>query len=178
MSKIINFFATRKDLLDLLANVESVRAIHYAEAGMSDEPKLVVYGSASTIPGLGELRVTEANLGPGFLLADMEVPFAVRHVPQRRGGNRFAMDQRMNPDSVDLVPGGQFDAQTILAGRIGTCTDSPVSAALLAAIAASIRKKWTQVKSYAVGPEALGILDAGGRLTANLRSPREYDLQR
>lgn len=178
MSKLINLFATRKDLLDLLADVESARAIHYAEAGLLYGPEPAVYRSASEIPDLGMTRVPDTNLGPRFLLADAAVPFAARPVPQRRGGMRYAMDQQKNPDSVALVPGGQFDDHTILAGSIGTCTESSASAALLEVIAGAIRRKWAGLRSNAVGPEATRLLDAGGRLTANLRSPREYDLRR
>ena len=39
-----------------------------------------------------------------------------------------------------------------------------------------IKKHWAHVKSYYVGPEALEVLRKGGRLTASVRSPKEYDL--
>ena len=178
MSRVIDVFATRADLLDVLTDVESARPIHYTEAGVFDTPEPAQYGSCLEIPGLGAIRAAEANLAPIFLVTDATISFTIRPVPQKRGGIRYAMDQRVNPDSVALYPGGQFDDRTIVAGSIGTCTDSAASAALLVMIATAIRTKWSEIKSYAVGPEAARILDAGGRLTANLRSPREYDLQR
>jgi hypothetical protein len=178
MSKVIGIFATRNDLLDLLADVESARSVQYAEAGMFDKPAPATFGSSSEIPGLGTTHATSTNLAPRFLLADAGVPFSVRPVLQRKGGTRYAVDQQKNPDSVALIPGGQFDGQTLLAGSIGTCTNSAVSAALLGAIASVIRRKWVKIQSYAVGPEAARVLDAGGRLTADIWSPREYDLQR
>jgi hypothetical protein len=143
---------------------------------MLDKPEPALYGSVSEIPCAGTTLAKDTNQGPCFLLADAAIPFAVRPVPQRRGGTRYAVDQQKNPDSVALFPGGQFDDRTILAGSIGTCTDSAVSAALLGVIASAIRRQWAEIKSYAVGPEAARVLDAGGRLTANLRSPCEYDL--
>ncbi len=178
MSRVIDIFATRKDLTDVLVDVESAKSVHYVEAGMFDTPEPAQYGSCLEIPGLGAIRVAEANLAPIFLVADATLLFAIRPVPQRKGGIRYAMDQRMNPDSVALYPGGQFDDRTIVAGSIGTCTESAASAGLLATIAAAIWRKWSEIKSYVVGPEAAAILDAGGRLTANVRSPREYDLRR
>lgn len=177
MSKVIDIFATRKDLIDLLVDVESERSIHYVEAGMFVTPEPTQFQSCSQIPVFGAIRVASANLASIYLVADAEISFTIRPVPQRKGGIRYAMDQRMNPDSVALYPGGQFDDRTILAGSIGTCTDSPASLVLLRTIATLIQK-WAEIKSYAVGPEAERILEAGGRLTASLRSPREYDLQR
>jgi len=178
MSTVIGLFATRNDLLDLLNEVEATRPIHYAEAGMFDSPELMVYPSALNIPSLGEIHVQESVQGRILLIADAAVQFVVRPVPQRRGGTRFAIDQKLNPDSVALFPGGQFDSHTLLAGNFGTCTDSEASSSLLGTVEASIRKRWVEIKSYAIGPEAASVLDAGGRLTANLRSPSEYDLQR
>ena len=175
---LINFFATRADLLDLLTEVESKQDIHYAEAGMFDNDGLVVYTSATRIPGLGESQVQQSVQGRILLIADVPTEFVLRSVPQRRGGVRYAVDQKQNPDSVSLLPGGQFDEQTILAGNFGTCTDSSASLALIKLITETTKGKWAKIKSYAVGPEAAKILDSGGRLTANLHSPRVYDLQR
>ncbi len=49
MSTVIDIFATRNDLLDLLAAVESTRAVHCAEAAMLDKPAPAIFGSASEI---------------------------------------------------------------------------------------------------------------------------------
>lgn len=177
MSRVIDILATRQDLIGLLVDVESRRLVHYVEAGMFDTPEPTQFGSCLEIPALGTISVASANLASIYLMADVETLFAVRSVPQKKGGIRYAMDQRVNPDSVALYPGGQYNDQTILAGSIGTSTDSSASITLLKTIAKVVHK-WTEIKSYVVGPEAESILDAGGRLTANIRSPREYDLQR
>lgn len=178
MSKIIGFFATRKDLLDLLGEVESRRSIHYAESGMFDSPELVIYASGSEIPSLGLTNVHSTVLGRKLLISDVGTSFVCESVPQRRGGTRYAVDQKENPDTVRLFPGGQFDKETILAGDFGTCTDSAVSASLLRVVTRSVRKRWANIRANFVGPEALAVLDAGGRLTDNLCSPPEYDLRR
>jgi hypothetical protein len=178
MSKMIHFFATHTDLLDLLGEIESARLIHYVKAGMFETAELVPYDAASRVPDLGIIHVDAAHKGLILLIADVATPLVLRPVPQRRGGTRYAMDQKENPDTISLFPGGRFDDRTILAGDFGTCTDSPVSAALLKVVARSVRKQWVRVREYWVGPEAMKVLDMGGRLTFNLRAPREYDLRR
>jgi len=178
MSKVINFFATRPDLLDLLNDVESKQSIQYVEAGLLDSPTPRVYGSCMECPGIGRIRIDNTNLGAGYLIIPKGTPVAIEAVPQRRGGIKYAVDQGMNPNSVDMLSGGQYDKMTVVAGRIGTCTDSTESAALLKTIRGLIHKRWERIRSYWVGPEAAKILDRGGRLTANLGSPSEYDLQR
>jgi hypothetical protein len=178
MSKVVDFFATRTDLLDLLGHVDVSLPIHYVEAGMFDKPTLTEYVSASQIPNLGTTKASDSNTGERFLLAYRSTPFLVRPVPQKRGGVRFAIDQQANPDTVAFASGGQFDGRTIVSGYIGSCSNSDVSAELFRTLASLIRQRWSKIRSYSVGPEAVILLDSGGRLTANQRSSREYDLQR
>lgn len=177
MSRVVHFFAAQKDMLDLLAEIESTRMIHYVEAGMFERAELIVYASASQIPDLGFIDVQSTVLGRKLLIADATTSFTLRSVPQRDGGVRYAMDQQENPDTLSFFPGGQFDEQTILAGDSGTCTDSPVSVALFKIMSGVVRRRWVKIRGNFVGPEALGVLNAGGRLTDNLRSSQEYDLR-
>jgi len=178
MSKLISFFATRDDLLCLLGEVELKWRIHYTEAGMFETPEIIVYCSSPHIPQLGITHWGTTITGLFYLIADAATSFKVRPVPQRRGGIRYAMDQKENPDTVTFFPGGRYDNETVIAGNFSTCTNSQVSADLMQAIARLVRKKWTKIKSYSVGPEAMAILESGGRLTADIRSPREYDLKK
>lgn len=172
----IGFFATRSDLVSLLTGAESNRRVHYAEAGLFDDDTIIVYRSSEEIPKLGEIDTLDPNQGRVLLIADLDVQFSMRAVPQRRGGMKFALDQKENPDTVSLLPGGQFDDQTVVAGNFATCTDSPASLALLGLLNQIAKEKWRKIKSDRVGPQAEAVLDAGGRLTAGLRP--EYDLHR
>ena len=178
MSRVIGFFATRNDLLDLLLQIEQKRPIHFAESGMTDNQKIAVYSSAADIPGLSSINVHESVQGRILLITDVAIPFANEAVQQRRGGVRYYVSQKANPDTISLAPGGQFDVQTILAGNFGTCTDSTISEDLINMVAGKISSNWSRVQSYFVGQEAATVLDSGGRLTAILKSPREYDLKR
>jgi hypothetical protein len=172
----INFYATRKDLLDLLDDFESRREVRYAEAGMFDRDDVFVYWTAMEIPNLGAIDAPNPHQGRILLVGGADVQFSMRAVPQRRGGMKFALDQKENPDTVSLLPGGQFDDQTVVAGNFATCTDSAASLALLGLLSQIAKEKWKEIKSYLVGPQAEAVLDAGGRLTAGLRP--EYDLHR
>jgi len=172
----IGFFATRNDLLQLLKELEAKRNIHYAEAGVFDSAKVQAYPASYCIPHLGITDVPNPHGGRIILLADSGTEFLMRAVPQRRGGVRYAVDQRENPDTLSLLPGGQLDDRTVVAGNFGTCTQSHASFRLFHILRQRTQKQWSSIKSYAVGPEAEEVLDAGGRLTAGLRP--EYDLRR
>ena len=178
MSRGIELFATRDDLLVLLAEVEARRAIYYADAGMFESPEIVVYRSAAEIPDLGVCHVHSRHLGHLLLIADVGTQFIAEPVPQRRGGVLHVVGQRKNHDTVVLYPGGIHDSQTVIAGTIATGSDSAASLSLFEAIRRAVRKQWVHIEAFYVGKEAESIMDAGGRLTQDLRAPRGCDLKR
>jgi hypothetical protein len=90
---------------------------------------------------------------------------------------KYFLDQQSHPESVFLRPGGNFDG-CVIAGQIGTISDDKWSIALFRVLRTTLRKNFEKIKSYLVGKSAAKFLDAGGRLTANVRSPTEYDLVR
>ena len=178
MSKMIHFFATREELLSVLTEIESEVDIHYAEAGMFEIPEVVKYSNSKEIPDLGVSKIGYARGETMMLIGELAREFSLRESPQRRGGVRYAVDQLYNPHTVSLAPGGLFDARTVIAGDIGTCTTSPISVNLFKVCKKIVRRRWNRIHSYYVSNEAEKILDAGGRLTADVKSPAEYDVQR
>lgn len=101
----------------------------------------------------------------------------VRAIPQRRGGTKFAVDQLVNPSTVVFRPGGKVPAlKVVIGGAIGTVKEDPEAAALLKLFSDEIRNRFVRVKGFWVGPSALAILRAGGRLTNAVSAPVEYDL--
>lgn len=171
---LVNFYATQNDLLDLLMDLESKRDICYAEAGMFDNDRVIVYRKAFDIPNLSIVDVSRNSRM--ILVGNADINFLPQTVPQRRGGVKFALDQEENPDTLLLLPGGQIDSQTVAAGRFGTCTGSAISSILFRELRGVAMQKWNKIKLYVVGPQAEKILDAGGKLTPGLRP--EYDLRR
>jgi hypothetical protein len=99
----------------------------------------------------------------------------LRHI-QGVDCERVCIDQLVNPDSVGFTPGGVWDGDTLLRGRVATASDSHESQALMKRFHTAIRKTFTKVKSFYLGPRALLLFQDGKRFTASARSPREYDL--
>ena len=178
MSMRVNFFATRCDLLDLLTEVEAGLHVHYCQGGLFDAPRVVEYKHAGDIPDLGFTAEDASIKGTSFLIARQTTVFILREIRQRTGGTRYAIDQLWNPDTVAFAPGGLFDDRTLMAGTFGTCSSCPQSLGLLRLFRKAVRRRWSKIRSYFAGPEAEKILDAGGRLTTDVRAPLEYDLRR
>ncbi|MEW6079175.1 MAG: hypothetical protein AB1724_15310 [Thermodesulfobacteriota bacterium] len=161
------FFATENDLNSLLERVSSKRAIQIIPCGLFDAPEI----KPST-------EVSKLNPGSNYLVADRNLSVEIRAVPQRKGGEKYAVDQLSNQKTVVLRPGGLVDARCLIAGQIGTTIEETTSLEIYKLFVSELRRQFIKIKSYYVGQEASSLLDKGIRLTANPKSPMTYDLVR
>lgn len=99
-----------------------------------------------------------------------------REIELDSGGIRYAFDQLINPDSIELLPGARHESGAILHGRIATCSDSAVSGRLFGFFKRAIGKRFRKINAFWVGPKAEDAWRQGARLTIGLASPQEYDL--
>lgn len=171
----LEIFATSTDFVGILRVVEEQLAIAFFVAGMFETGTIrrldasIDVLRAMTVPREDQLV---------FLAVEEKESVGIREVAQKKGGVRYCIDQLCNPKSVVLRPGGMVEENTILAGQIGTTSQAPASLQLFAAFSRAVRQNFVKVKSYWVGPEAIRVLDGGGRLTANLKAASDYDLRR
>jgi len=177
MTKRINIYALRQDLLDTLRQAESLVALKYVLMDSSQKPKQQVWYRAEDIPGLGECNGSQSNLCHSYLMTLKDLPIQARKIEQIDGTHRFAIDQLINPNSIIFIPGGKLNATIILAGTFGTASDSKISQGLMKQVSASVRKRFTKIHAYWVGPDALRQFRDGKRLTISEHSPAIYDLR-
>jgi len=171
-----NFFATQEDISSVLRAVEAAHHLQYVEAGLFDESERPVFQGFASVPELGRAQVGDSNLEPIFLVVLKGATPKVRTVPQRRGGNKYAVDQLANPGSVVIRPGGKYDDATLISGMVGTVHHDKTAQMLIQAFSDMLERDFTKVKSYYVGPEAKKLHSTGMRLTKSLNGPKEFDL--
>lgn len=171
----LELFCSRKDLALVLSEVEEHTRLLFAPAGLSSSPEITAFTGCHDVLQYVSSSPTKAL---AFLVVPTGRALAVRDVPQKDGGTRYSIDQLANPTSIVLRPGHVWDERTLVAGQIGTASSDANSLRLLATFKDAVRKHFTRVKSYWVGPEAGTILDSGGRLLPTEKSPPEYDLRR
>lgn len=167
------FFACGDDLRELLADVESRCPLKYTILDSRARGGATVFDRGDLIPHLG-IATGDQSVSPvAYLVSDAnEVPIA------RRTGASEGFDQLMNPNTVEFRPGGEWANRTLISGRVATASDSEMSAKLMKLFRAAIKRRFTRVNAFAVGPRALALLDQGWRLTCAVQSPPLYDLHR
>ncbi len=174
-TKSLNLFATKEDWSRLLAVVEGQITVAYVLGGRHTEPPSRI-DTYQMVENLGCAHSGNASSEQSYLCIPNDTEHEFRHVEQRNGGYITVVDQKSNPDSIALKTGGTFGKDTIIAGQIGTVSDAEWSLQTFFIFQKEVRKQFEKIKSYYVGKEARTLLDEGWRLTANARSPRQYDL--
>lgn len=178
MTKRLLFFATKEDLRLLLATVESSLPIDYVRMGHGETSVAERYASSEEIPNLGHATTDSASTSDEFLVVPKSCAVQVRCVSGSGGTVRYFFDQLANPSTVTFAPGGLRGDTILLHGRVATVSDDETSQALMNQFAKVIRKSFRKLKTFWIGPEAEGLLDAGKRLTISAQASRDFDLTR
>jgi hypothetical protein len=174
----IMFFATGDDLGSVLSNMEATAPLRYTVTGLFENEKPQTYDSYSELPGLGEAIHPDAIANPLYLLSFHHLQIQSRHVQQIKGGVRFAIDQRENPDTIVVAPGGRYGSVIILSGMLGTISQTAISQNLYTNAANIVRKSFFRHQEYFIGPAARELWNLGVRLTDSASSPIGFDLKR
>ncbi len=168
----IPIFATKGDWREVLMGIEEQRPLQYVLMGVFKSRAVQVMAS----PFASENESKAPPPSPaGYLVLDRGTGVSVRCVPQRRGGELYAVDQIENEVSIVLRPGSELK-ECLVAGQIGTASSHAASLELFRLFESELKRKFGRIKSYRVGREATALLQRGVRLTANPRSPAEMDL--
>jgi hypothetical protein len=172
----ILFFATREDILRVLAWVEAKLTVQYVRTGIFESRKISRFRSGRDIPNLGQASADQYIACDAYLVCESHQKIAVRPVHLSRGGTRYAIDQMLNTDSVVFTPAGAY-GEALINGRVATISDSSEAKCLMKEFARAFNESFTKVKAFMMGPAALEVLHRGGRLTSGIQSPAEYDLR-
>jgi hypothetical protein len=174
--KQIHFYALQGDILPVLEAVERDGPLKYVLFDNSTRPDFPTFSRGADIPNLGKADWETGSTSKTFVVGSTATPMRVTKIMGDDGKPRYCMDQLSNPDTVTFTPAGMWGDDVVLSGRVATASDSPISQALMKRFNSAFNKRFTKVKAYRVGPEALALLKAGKRLTISARSPSEFDL--
>lgn len=161
----------------MLEGFEAPGPLKYVLAGTSDSSAYLTFPRGIDIPEIGTASNESAINCTSFLVCSSDVQIRVRRLPLTGGKTRFAIDQLSNPETITFSPGGLWESDLLLHGRVATASESKASEALMRRFQTALQKTFTKVKAFYVGPQALMLLRSGRRLTISVQSPREFDLK-
>lgn len=174
-----HFFATRADMAPGIERIESERRLQYVLCDEYEVRQPRAYSSLLEVGDLGTNRTGKAIDAPMFLVMDDAEPLMVQPIERPGGGTRYAVTQEGNPRSIVIASSGLYQETTLVAGKVATVSEHSGAIALYKLFVRELTRGFKKIRRYLVGPQALRMLDEGGRLvTIGVRSPAEYDLRR
>lgn len=182
-SKRIGLFATRADLLALISEFEQLGSVKYVSLDDNGKKQKRSLRSLLLYRNLGKNKNGNANHASRFLILPREAEVHVREISLNNGKKKYVVDQSTNPDSVILsVPGiykKLFQEPVFIPGSVATIYSEGMSFKFMQTFEALLRKKFTKVNAFWLGPEANSLFENGIRFAPNaIQSPPEYDLRR
>jgi hypothetical protein len=175
--KRIHIFALESDLHLILRQIEARELVTYTSTEPMPTPELQQWAHGMEIDDIGIAAGEQTALCQEFLITNFGTPVTATRVEQFDGKIRFHVDQELNPDSIVFTPAGEWKRQMIIAGLFATLSSSSQAQGLMRLVSAAIKKHFTRVKGYWVGPRALLRLRNGFRLTMAEQSPPIYNLR-
>jgi hypothetical protein len=172
----LQFYALRGDLESLFTGLEKGSKFFYTRMGSYAVSVCTSMVSGNDIPQLGKASGESSTTCDTFLVT-RTASIAMREIDLDGGGEHYLVDQLANPDSVTLTPGGLRKDTILISGRVATASDSQTSKDLMAEWSVAIRRSWTKVKAFYLGPAAAEFWRSSGRLTISVGASSDFDLK-
>ena len=167
MSKRINFFATKNDMVSVLSEMEEQLpfGIKYIQCGKTDS---ISYSTVKDIPGLGTLKEKHSEIS--FLIMPND-----EEVTSTQSGQVYQGD---NPRSLEFDPSGiSEDGTGLIHGLFATMEDNEISDGLLKAVKKIMNSECKKVRGWYIGKEAESLYGKLRFICIGLSEPEEYDFK-
>jgi len=185
----IYHYASKRDYAQVIDDVRVQLKLKYAVDEWRLEPDYRVYGSPLEAPDFGLGMAPQYAGTKAFLVLpeDAKLPFSYRpqrQVPEKYGFDLALLGDPLNYQWIQFRPSGLHKSEQwgegMNEGWIATNSQHPDSLAIFNAFKKSIKKRFEYFRHSGVyvGPEAVKYFEEGGRLTEDLRRPREWDVKR
>jgi hypothetical protein len=179
MRSRIHFFAIKEDWPAVFDYVERKRHLVYTATGFDQmrNPDPPRYLEGKAIPNLGLASYEQCIACDSYMVSPFpKVPTPIKGL-MFDGEARYDLYSSAYPDTIRLIHAGRWK-DMIVSGLIDTMGQGPQAQSLINAFHAAMKKSFTRVNAYWVGPQAHGEWLQGRRLTDAEQSPPEYDLRK
>jgi len=136
----------------MLETLESHGSVKYVLTGQFAEPSLVlVFDHGKNIPNLGRATSETGNSSESFLVCKPELQI-IPEAARVSGQQRFFINQLHNPNTVTFTPAGMWNEEIVLAGRVGTASDSQESQRLMKQFHSVIKRRFVKINALGWAP--------------------------
>ena len=167
MAKRINFFATKKDMSDVLSKLEEQfpHDLKYVQCGTADR---ISYRAVKDIPGLGTLKEKHSEISYLIMRSNDEVTL-------NEHGQVYPGE---NGRSLEFDPAGiSEDGTGLIHGMFATMDDNEVSDGLFKAVRKILNAECRKIRGWYIGKEAEGLYGKLRFICIGISEPELYDFK-
>ena len=167
MTKRINFFATKNDMISVLLKLEEQLShdINYIQCGKTD---MLSYSTVKDIPGLGTLKNTHSEISYLIMRKDDDVNL-------NQYGQIYPGE---NSRSLEFDPSGiSEDGTGLIHGMFATLEDNEISDGLFKAVRKILNSECRKIRGWYIGKEAEGLYGKLRFICIGLSEPELYDFR-
>lgn len=176
MSRQMRFFMTKEDLLILSDELESKIDIAFYHRMNIKTVEGRRFNSIRELPDLGINKCGSHHV-ESFLVLPEQKDVVIEEFPQKDGNIHYAIDQKMNEDSIIFWPGGFYGDSYLIHGNIGTISNTEVSEKIYNYFYRAIRKICKkQIDSFWYS-ENVRKLEKVRLITISIRENPAYDIK-
>ena len=176
--KQFSFFATKDDIIKVFKVLESQVPCSFVLLDNIQKGKPYTYTSITELKDLSISIFGDINKEKSYLIIQNNISPILRKIKQHDGTTNYTIDQLSHPESVVFKPGGVLGKfECVISGQIGTISNTEWSQKVYNILFKEVKKQFTKIKSFYIGDAISKELKNGIRLTTNVKSPVEYDLE-
>ena len=167
MTKRINYFATKDDMITILSELEGQLGydVKYVQCAKTER---ITYETVKDIPALGNLKNTHGEISYLIMRKDDEVT-------ANSSGQIYQGD---NSRSLEFDPSGiSEDGTGLIHGMFATMEDNEISEGMLKAVRKILNSECKKIRGWYIGKEAGSLYGKLRFICIGVSEPEIYDFE-
>ena len=175
MTRRFFFFATKKDLLEILTEMEKTTNVQYIKYKRYNNPDFIIHKSITEFENLGISKTGEHH-SPWYIVMDSTETIISEKKQFSTGEIVYHVYPFHNKHSIDFSPGGFYGSELLVHGEVVTMyyEDKKVEE-LYKTFKKAFSKKCKKIHNWYFGKEALSVAKDVRLITVGKNQPKSND---
>ena len=175
MTRRFFFFATKKDLLEILTEMEKTTNVQYIKDERYNKPDFIIHKSITEFEDLGISKYGEHG-SPMYIVMDPTETIVSEKRQLSTGEIVYHVFPVDNKHSIDFSPGGFYGSELLVHGEIGTMNyEDKKTEELYKTFKKAFSKKCKKIHNWYFGKEALSVAKDVRLITVGKDQPKSND---
>ena len=175
MTRRFFFFATKKDLLEILTEMEKTTNVQYIKDERYNKPDFIIHKSITEFEDLDISKYGEHG-SPMYIVMDPTETIVSEKRQLSTGEIVYHVFPVDNKHSIDFSPGGFYGSELLVHGEIGTMNyEDKKTEELYKTFKKAFSKKCKKIHNWYFGKEALSVAKDVRLITVGKNQPKSND---